>query len=498
METARKAACNRGAALRRHISTLRRPTELPAWAKSGVRYVTTVVEKGKGVTVRSIPVRPVYAALLAAVTLIVVIAAGVSARGSSTYVVYLDGQELGYVSSEAVVSEFLAELALVEEERRGLAVKAVQDVQVEQVQGKKAKAGDAQVKELLQQNLQYDVYGYMITVNGKDTLAVREYEDYQKVIDELKRAYISGQDNAVIQAVVLNDKVATRKTLVNPDAIYSADSAANILLRGTDRREVYLVSRGDSLWTIARQNNMTVSEIQNANPHLAGSDRIKPGEEINLVVSEPLVNVSVTQEVVLQERIPFETKYQNDSKMYRGNTKVIQPGQHGKKEVAVRITQKNGTEISREVISETVIEQPKEQVVARGTAAVPAPVGTGRFLWPVSGGGKITSRYGARGRSFHAGVDIAASRGTAVLAADAGVVTQSGWSGGYGIMVTIDHGNGYVTRYAHNSSNLVSVGQRVQRGQQIARMGSTGNSTGPHVHFEVLRNGKHINPMQFF
>ena len=117
--------------------------------------------------------------------------------------------------------------------------------------------------------------------------------------------------------------------------------------------------------------------------------------------------------------------------------------------------------------------------------------------------GYISSGYGVRMDPFtgeegiHKGVDFAAPAGTAVLAVAAGVVTWAGPREGYGNLVEIEHGNGYSTRYAHNSAVLVKVGDEVQRGQAIARVGSTGRSTGPHVHFEVLRGGVQINPMSF-
>ncbi len=99
--------------------------------------------------------------------------------------------------------------------------------------------------------------------------------------------------------------------------------------------------------------------------------------------------------------------------------------------------------------------------------------------------------------AFHKGVDFAGSAGASVVAVAAGVVTWAGDRAGYGSLVEINHGKGYVTRYAHNESVLVSVGQTVTRGEQIALMGSTGRSTGPHVHFEVLRNGRQVNPLSF-
>ena len=123
-------------------------------------------------------------------------------------------------------------------------------------------------------------------------------------------------------------------------------------------------------------------------------------------------------------------------------------------------------------------------------------------LWPISG--QISSHFGwrrnpmgGRGSEFHSGIDIRAPRNTPIRAAGGGTVTSVGWQGGYGLTVVINHGNGLSTLYAHNSVNLVSVGQRVERGDIIARVGTTGRTTGPHVHFEVLENGVAVNPRPF-
>lgn len=127
----------------------------------------------------------------------------------------------------------------------------------------------------------------------------------------------------------------------------------------------------------------------------------------------------------------------------------------------------------------------------------------GQFLWPVPGQYRISSTYGSRvhpiskKRKVHTGLDIAAPFGKSVVAAADGKVIRSGWMGGYGNTVMIDHGSGYVSLYAHNSSNTVSVGQSVTRGSQIAKIGSTGYSTGNHLHFEIRLNGAHKNPQNY-
>jgi murein DD-endopeptidase MepM/ murein hydrolase activator NlpD len=129
-----------------------------------------------------------------------------------------------------------------------------------------------------------------------------------------------------------------------------------------------------------------------------------------------------------------------------------------------------------------------------GVPAAPQRAQQG-FIWPVNG--RISSRFGPRGRGFHYGVDIIAPVGTVVRAAESGVVSYSGWMSGYGRVVIITHASGLQTVYAHNSVNLVREGQRVNKGDPIARVGSTGNATCPHLHFEMRRNGRPVDPLEF-
>lgn len=122
--------------------------------------------------------------------------------------------------------------------------------------------------------------------------------------------------------------------------------------------------------------------------------------------------------------------------------------------------------------------------------------------WPIAGGW-ISSAFGMRNdpftgrRAFHSGMDFAGHHGADVMAVAAGVVEDVGHKPGYGLLVEVNHGNGYVTRYGHNSRALVRVGDSVKKGQRVALMGQSGRATGPHVHFEVLLNGKVVNPEQY-
>ena len=145
-------------------------------------------------------------------------------------------------------------------------------------------------------------------------------------------------------------------------------------------------------------------------------------------------------------------------------------------------------------------QQLKDRQDQLGTisTATGLPGGTTPSIWPARG--DVSSPFGMRwnGSDFHPGIDIANDMGTPIVATADGVVTTAGWNdGGYGNMVDIDHGNGIMTRYGHAMQVAVTAGQHVRRGQVIAYMGSTGFSTGPHVHYEVRINGQPVNPVAY-
>ena len=171
--------------------------------------------------------------------------------------------------------------------------------------------------------------------------------------------------------------------------------------------------------------------------------------------------------------------------MYRGKSEITQPGENGEVAVVASVVKENGQEVARDIIEQTTVKEPVVQVKQVGTKEPPSGYGTGKFIAPVYG--TITSRFGYRRSGYHKGLDIANSYGTPIHAADNGIVITAGWEGLFGKLVKIDHQNGYITYYGHNSSIAVSVGEVVQKGDVIAYMGSTGNSTGNHCHFEMYK-----------
>lgn len=414
------------------------------------------------------------------------------------YAVYVDGEEVGLLAEEEELEEMLIALREEAEMYYERPVVPVESVTVEEVHRSREEPNEDKVFSLLRYMLSYKVDSRMITVNGKDVYPVATAEDVDKVIELVQGAFVTNDEKVSLQEVQMEEKISSRKYYAYPEELYDAEAVAAILLKGTDEKKVYLVSRGDSLWEIASNYNLSVDELKEANPQIEG-DLIREGDEISLIVPEPMVNVITVERMVKEENIPFKTEYVYDNSKWRTQSNVIEEGVLGRKEVVYQITRENGEEIDRQIISETVIKEPKNRLVATGTANIPSK-GTGSFIWPVDGGGRISSGYGWRSGGFHAGLDIAAPTGTPVLASDSGVVVFSGWDGGYGNAVVIFHGH-YYTRYAHNSRNLVKKGQAVNKGQVIAHVGSTGISTGSHLHFEIRTGsmyGSTLNPLNFF
>lgn len=181
--------------------------------------------------------------------------------------------------------------------------------------------------------------------------------------------------------------------------------------------------------------------------------------------------------------------------LYKGQKKVKVEGKDGEAQITASVVYVDGREQSRQVLSRIVVSEPVTKVTRVGTKPIPPKSPTGTFMRPFRG--IVTSNYGYRGSEFHTGVDFAGPYGSTIVASDGGTVVFSGWKGNYGYCVIISHGNGLETLYGHCSKLLVSKGQKVAKGESIAKLGSSGRSTGPHVHFEVRKNGNHVNPWNY-
>lgn len=268
----------------------------------------------------------------------------------------------------------------------------------------------------------------------------------------------------------------------------------NYFVNRTNKPIHYVAKSGDTVQKLSKKFHLKPATILRNNNNLRKVRVLKPGTTIKILPvdgiahpvakSETLAELSKRYDVALDKLINANSL--NNPNQLRENQEIIIP---------------NATSVIRRV-------KPADQLASAAAKRRQglhsrymsdmdeAGASSSSLLWPTRG--VVTSGFGWRWFSMHAGLDIAANTGTPIGAVRDGVVVYSGWMGGYGQAIDIDHGNGMVTRYGHCSELYVQVGQRVRRGQTIAAMGSTGHSTGPHLHFEVRLNGNAVNPANYF
>ena len=231
---------------------------------------------------------------------------------------------------------------------------------------------------------------------------------------------------------------------------------------------------------------MVVSIIINSVTYL--SDKL--GRRLVFAAEAPFLAIETTEIISETVSIPYITAETTSGEIDEGEVVIVNDGKDGEKCIEYKITKINGEITRKDVIWETVNTDPVDAVKAIGIKEV--DVVTGSYRRPYYG--IVSSRFGTRGEKQHAGIDYAGREGDPVLAADGGTVSFAGVSGGYGNMVIIKHENDYETRYAHMSFAIVEAGQKVAKGDLIGAVGNTGNSTGPHLHFEVRIGGVPVNP----
>ena len=217
---------------------------------------------------------------------------------------------------------------------------------------------------------------------------------------------------------------------------------------------------------------------------------LDPGE-----AEAPVLSVRTVEEVTATRPIPAPVEGREDDSLLLGQSVTLQEGQDGTEEYTQRTTRLSGEEIDRETLSTSVLTQPIPSVVAVGTLEG-VEGAKGRFQWPCTG--EITSPFGERhifgSVSSHTGLDIALKKGSPIAASADGTVVWSGRQGTYGNLLIVDHHNGFTTCYAHCSALLADEGDEVKQGEVIAKVGSTGRSTGPHCHFEIRWREEPLDP----
>lgn len=491
-----------------------------------------------------------------------IITAGANEIEPKTYYnIYLDGELLGTIKSKKELEQYID----IQNERykelynvdtiyapNGLDIKSevVYDSKVDSVE---------YIYKKIQNSKPFTIKGYQYTIKSSYEEEGEEYDDNEEIIEENNEQKTEEITDNTIKIYVLNKEIFAQsietfiKTYAGEEAyeayknktqkeiettgtiienvylknnitfkevnipitekIYTEeDDLSKFLLFGPEIQQTnYSVLDGDTIETIAFNNKISTQEFLLSNPTFTNVNNLLfPGQVVTIGITNPQIQIVVKQFTVEDVQSDYKTEIKYDSTRVKGDNYVEREGENGLNRVSREL------EITNGIVTTTTIKNIEElkpsisKIMVYGDKLVPN-IGTGSWAWPTNQGYIITSPYGYRvdpingSRSLHTGLDIAGTgTGSPIYAADNGTVIKSEMHKSYGYYIVINHNNGYYTSYAHMSKLLVSVGDTVANGQKIGLMGSTGRSTGPHLHYELwyggepFRGGTRMNPMKLY
>ena len=417
---------------------------------------------------------------------------------STSYAVVVDGQQVGVVADQSIVDHAIATVESQGSQLLGYDYQVDAQVDYEFGLTLKSDLNDEQtIRNYFYEQLTEvsdELRAYEVVVDGRSIGAVKDEAALSNMLEELKEQYTT--ENTMEVEFVENFQI---RNVYAVEDLMTTEEMRQALEANSTGETTYTVEKGDTFNAIAYANDMSVSDLKALNPGI-DINRLMIGDVLNVKEKIPTLSVQTLDHEVYTQSIECPVETVEDSSMYKGESKIITQGEEGEAQIEADVVYVNGYEQERTIISSTTLREPTTTVKAVGTKEKPKTASTGTYSWPTSSR-RINSYFGGRYLygyyDYHSGLDIHASYGENIKAADGGTVTFAGWKGSYGYLVIITHDNGVQTYYAHNSSLLVSAGDKVYQGQAIAKAGSTGNSTGVHCHFEVRVGGTAVNPLNY-
>ncbi len=426
------------------------------------------------------------------------------------YHVYIDGEDIGTVDSKEVLNENIDELKS-EQKADGVKLSVDNDVEVVTERLFQPSYDNKDVLEQLDNEISFVGDGFKLTFDGNivgtfanEKQAKDAIWDYakpflsDKKVNEIERisrnVLGNGEKPHPADAITFSEPFSIEKVELSPDDIMTTEEGVSELSDGYEVEKEYEVEKDESLEDVANKFEMDEKVLIKQND-LSNNEKIQKGNQLQVLQHKDFVKVLETIEKDEVQKVDYQTKKKKSDSLLKGEREVTQKGEQGKKTVTYEIKRVNGKEIEKNVVDEKVTKAPVAKEMIVGTKVIPSK-GTGSFKWPAVGG-TITSKQGERWGSYHKGIDIAGVTDKTISTVDNGKVTAAGRRSGYGNQITVNHNNGMKTTYSHLASISVSVGDTVQKGDKIGVMGTTGDSTGLHLHFEVYKNGNLQNPMDY-
>ena len=414
--------------------------------------------------------------------------------------VAVDGKALGMIAEE---SDYFAAEELVRERlsgsEQGKDLTFRRSFQLEEYDGTETilSAGDLADKMLEQADIALtEAYG--VYVNDKFRGAVTDTHPIEAALARVLSA-VSDQYHGDVEEVRFADSITYEKAMYPEDSLIAPQKLANQLTKAEHGTRTYTAGKTDTIYSVAERFSTTIEELRRLNPNLP--DVMPQAQRVKVPTVTRELPVIVTKKAFVLSFQDYKTVRTETNELPKGQEELAQRGIKGEKQSQVLITYTDGAETTRRELQSIQAVYPRDEEIAVGTfEAQPYSTdtvvdGNGKYLWPVDGG-KITDLFG--GERNHGGMDIGAAEYSEIYAADSGKCLYAGWEPGYGNFVILQHEDGYFTVYGHCVELLCQPELEVKRGDVIALVGNTGDSTGAHLHFEVRDpNGVRINPTQF-
>ncbi|GGB39185.1 peptidoglycan DD-metalloendopeptidase family protein [Fictibacillus barbaricus] len=432
--------------------------------------------------------------------------------------VYVDGVKIGTVREKSVVNQTVEHILQNAKGRKSdFAFTINESIELKPEKMFRPQFDHEAARKALTKHLSVSIEAYRLVVGGQTAAYVSSEKEAEDILLKLQLEHVSKEELDAINKKKAKDKELEIPDLKpgeskvvdvdfsNPILIWKAQTSINELVsvkeamsrikEGTLQRKEHVVLEGETVESITEKYHLSMDQFFTLNPRMLLAPVIRTGDSVTVTEKKPFTEVLVYKATRVQNEIPFQIEKQEDSTIEKGQTKTVQKGQNGLEDITFTVYNADNKLLQKDILKKEQVKAPVTEIQKIGTKVIPSK-GTGTLSWPAVGG-YISSHKGSRWGRQHKGIDIARPSERSILAADNGTVVFAGWDGDYGKKIIINHNNGMRTIYAHLNSLSVSTGDVVQKGSKIGVMGSTGRSTGVHLHFEVYENGDLKNPADY-
>ena len=411
-----------------------------------------------------------------------------------------NGKVLGYVENQEEVTNVLGlageVLSDASDENEDIEFKANQNITFKLVDGTGSSSDDIDTttnKLAYLTDIETEAYG--IYDDGKLITIVKSEKTANELLEEAKNKLSETEPGMKLISSDFKNKIDIKPINILLSSIQNRNEALRQMTEGDSAEYYHIVEADETKESLRETFGVDAEDIYDENNDKQVG-KVYQGDKVCIRKKSKPLSVKMVETGKMREIVKYETVKKDSKDYYIGDTHVEQEGVDGIQIFEGTVTKVSGKIVDRQTKNIEVIREKQDKVVLVGTTKRPKTAPNGTYIIPTENF-IVTSGFGARWGTRHEGADLAAPTGTPIYATDGGTIVQAGYYGGYGLCIDIQHEPGRLTRYGHCSATLVNVGDKVYQGQLIGKVGNTGRSTGPHLHFEIRFNGTAVNPLPY-